>query len=71
MISKLRVLLWIGIGLLFLPYFGFPDAWRTVITICLGIVIIILVFKLRREYKILKFQIRRYEEPAVEPIIHE
>lgn len=69
--TKLRSLFWVGIIVLFLPYVGLPDGWKAVLTIALGIIIITLVFKLRREYKTLKFQLRRYQEPSIEPTVHE
>ena len=69
--SKLRALFWVGVIVLFLPYIGLPDGWKAVLTIILGLTIIVLVFKSRREYKALKFQLRRYEQPSTEPIIHE
>ncbi len=65
MIGKLRLLLWIGIVLLFLPYLGFPDIWRTVLTIILGISIILLSFKLKYEYKKVKFELHKSEEQHV------
>lgn len=73
MVNKLRLLLWIGIVVLFLPFFGVPDWLRTALTIAIGILLIYLTFSLRRSYKKLKFELRQgavvpQAEPT--PIIH-
>ena len=59
MIAKIRVVLWIGIVLLFVPFFGLPDVWKTAFIIILGIVLIYNAFSLRRAYKRLKFELRQ------------
>lgn len=73
MIAKLRILFWIGIIILFLPFFGVPDWLRTALTIAIGIVIIYLTFSLRRSYKKLRFELRQgaiVPQPSTEPTIH-
>lgn len=73
MIAKLRILFWIGIVILFLPFFGVPDWLRTALTIAIGIVIIYLTFSLRRSYKKLRFELRQgaiVPQPSTEPTIH-
>lgn len=64
MIAKLRVVFWIGIVLLFVPFIGIPESGKSIITVAIGIVIIILSLKLKRAHKELKFRLRRYEEPT-------
>lgn len=59
MVSRLRVLLWIGIIVLFLPFFGVPDTIRAMLTIAIGVVLIYMTFSLKRAYKKLKFELRQ------------
>lgn len=66
---KLRILFWIGIALLFVPYIGVTSRFRTAITIFLGILVVWLSFRIRKEYKILRFRLRRLEEPSSTPEI--
>ncbi len=73
MIAKLRILFWIGIIILFLPFFGVPDWLRTALTIAIGIVIVYLTFSLRRSYKKLRFELRQgaiVPQSSTEPTIH-
>lgn len=56
--GKLRLLLWIGIIVLFLSFFGVPDWLRTVLTIGVGIALIYLSYSLKYAYKKLKFELR-------------
>lgn len=69
MAGKLRLLFWIGIIMLFLPFFGITDWMRTTLTVILGILIIYLTFKLRYAYKKLKFELRP-RQAEVETTIH-
>lgn len=64
--GKLRLLLWIGIIVLFLPFFGVPDWLRTTLTIIIGIVLIYLAYTLKYAYKKLKFELR--QQPVVDTI---
>jgi hypothetical protein len=59
MVGKLRLLLWIGIVILFVPFFGVPDTLRTGLTIVIGIVVIYLTFRIKHAYKQLKFTLRQ------------
>ena len=68
MIGKLRLLFWIGVALLFIPYVGIFHSWKNGITILLGILIIYLTFKIRRDYKMLRFKMRRYERIETETV---
>jgi hypothetical protein len=62
--GKLRLLQWVGIVVLFLPFFGVPDWLRTTLTIVIGLVLIYLAYSLRFAYKKLKFELRPQAEPA-------
>lgn len=66
MISKLRVLLWVGTVLIFLPFLGVPDSWKTALTIALGFVVTYMSFKLKRAYKRLRFELRQQQHPVPE-----
>lgn len=63
MIGKLRLLFWIGVLMLFVPYLGITSGFKTVLTIVLGILVIYLTFGLRRGYKQMRYQMRRTEQP--------
>lgn len=66
--GKLRLLLWIGIIVLFLPYFGVPDWLRTSITVLIGVVLIYLSYSLTYAYKKLKFELRPQQTVSQEEI---
>lgn len=68
MAAKLRIVLWIGIVLFFLPLFGIPTLWKNGITIILGALVIYLVFRLKYAYKKLRFEHR--DDVPVSPTIH-
>ncbi len=71
MIGKLRILFWTGIVLLFVPQFGIPQTFKSILTVGLGILVIVLALKLRHGYKKLKFQLRHTEEVTTQQdIIH-
>jgi hypothetical protein len=72
MIGKLRLLFWIGIGMLFLPYLGIPDSWKAVLATMIGLGIIVLTVHIRKYYKMVRFKLRKYqeEEAAKDTIIH-
>jgi hypothetical protein len=67
MVGKLRLLLWIGIVLLFLPFFGVVDAIKTALTVAIGILLIVLTFRLRYAYKKLRFELRQGAPQSVAP----
>jgi hypothetical protein len=80
MIGKLRLLFWLGIVMLFLPFFGIPNTWKTVLAIIIGVVIIAIALSLRKKYRSLRGIIRNLEhtiadqtiiEVSQEEIIHE
>jgi hypothetical protein len=73
MIAHIRLLFWIGLGLVFLPNLGIPNTMKHIIAVLVGIAIIALSLGLRRHYKILKFKLRRAEQSVSEQetIIHE
>ncbi|MBP6904527.1 MAG: hypothetical protein KBB91_00535 [Candidatus Pacebacteria bacterium] len=59
MLGKLRLLFWIGIVLVFVPFFGIPDTWKTVLMIGLGGTTMYTVVRLRYIYKKMKFDARQ------------
>ncbi len=66
MIAKLRLLFWLGIVMLFLPFLGIPNAWKTGIAIIIGIFLIAMSLGLRRHYRHLRHVIRNLEHSASE-----
>ncbi len=70
MIRKLRILFWIGIVLLFVPFFGIHSSWKSILTVLIGVGIVYLSLSIRKDYKIIKFKLKRFEEPQVQPEIH-
>ncbi len=70
MIRKLKLLLWIGIVLLFVPFFGVPDGVRTALTIMIGVLVIYLSMRITYGYKKLKFESRPQVQEQATDIIH-
>lgn len=70
MISKLRILFWIGIFMLFVPYLGITEGLRRPLIVLMGVLIIWLALRLRKNYKEIRFKLRRFEEPASTPEIN-
>lgn len=69
--GKLRLLLWIGIVVLFLPFVGVPDWLRAALTIVIGLVLIYLSYTIKYAYKKLKFELRpQAHEPLATDIDH-
>ncbi len=71
MIGKLRLLFWMGIVMLFLPFFGIPNVWKTVIAITIGIALVALAILLRTQYRALRAIIRNLEQAAAGQTLHE
>ncbi|MES2224963.1 MAG: hypothetical protein V4478_03175 [Patescibacteria group bacterium] len=71
MIGKLRVLFWLGIVMLFLPFFGIPNVWKTVIAIAIGIALVALAILLRTQYRAVRTIIRNLEQAAAGQTLHE
>jgi len=69
MLTRLRVLFWVGVFVLFLPYYGITDFIRSVITFIAGFGIIFLALRLRHDYKLMKLRLKRLEQPVVEQSI--
>ncbi len=67
MIPKLRILFWIGVFTLCIPYLGITNGIRTAITVFVGVLIIWLTFRMRKQYKELRFKLRRLEEVPTTP----
>jgi hypothetical protein len=59
MLGKLRLLFWIGIILLFLPFLGIPLLWKKVLIAIIGAGIVYLSFRIRYAYKKMKFEMRQ------------
>jgi O-antigen/teichoic acid export membrane protein len=62
MIGKLRLLFWLGIIMLFLPFFGIPNTWKTIIAVGIGVLLISLSLSLRKKYRSLRHTIRTLEQ---------
>ena len=72
MIGKIRLLFWIGMIVLFIPYFGIPNTWKNIALGGIGIILILISFRMRKVYKSMKFRLRRFEQSVpAEDIIHE
>jgi hypothetical protein len=71
MIGNIRTICYIGIGLLFLPHLGIPNSWKFILAVAIGLVLIVISFLLKKQYKILKFKLKRLEQPVLEQTIHE
>jgi low affinity Fe/Cu permease len=71
MIDKLRILFWLGIVMLFLPFFGIPNTWKMILAVLVGIVLITLSFLLRKKYRIMRLHIRTLENAVIEETLHE
>ncbi|HTH92991.1 MAG TPA: hypothetical protein VL576_00735 [Candidatus Paceibacterota bacterium] len=70
MIGKLRILFWLGVLMLFLPFLGIPNTWKTIIAVIIGIALIALSILLRRKYRSLRHMIRTLEHSVIEQPIH-
>ena len=68
MIGKLRLLFWIGIIVLFLPYIGLPSTPKTLFTILLGVAIIVISYRLKKAYKALKYKLRQVDKDSVSQV---
>lgn len=62
MATKLRVLFWLGMILLFLPFIGIPATWKMILTILIGLCILRYSFIIREEYKRIRTLLRQYEQ---------
>jgi hypothetical protein len=67
MSAKLRILFWLGVITLFVPYFGITTGIRTVVTIIIGVLIIWITFRLRKQLKELRYRLKKFEEPPTTP----
>lgn len=63
--AKLRLLFWLGILALFVPYLGITEGIKRILTILIGAMVIYLSIKLRKGYKQLRYQLRKIEQPEV------
>lgn len=66
MIGKLRLLFWIGIFMIFLPFLGIPNTWKMTITMLIGIGLITTAVALRKRHRTLRGIIRNLEHTVTE-----
>jgi heme O synthase-like polyprenyltransferase len=71
MIGKLRLLFWLGIVMLFLPFLGIPNTWKMILAMLIGIGLIALALSLRKQHRSLRHTIRTLEHSITESIHHE
>ncbi len=69
MIGKFRVLFWLGIVMLFLPFFGIPNTWKTGIAVLVGIILIALSVLLRNSYRAMRIIIKNLEHTVINTTI--
>jgi hypothetical protein len=65
--AKLRILFWLGVVTIFVPYLGITSGIRTALTILIGALIIWLSLRMRKHYKELKYKLRKLEEVPTTP----
>ena len=51
---KARILLFLGIWLIILPYLGFPYSWKEILTTLTGFIVLLLSYLFYREYRMLR-----------------
>jgi len=71
MIGKLRLLFWLGIIMLFLPFLGIPNTWKTILAVVVGIMLIALSISMRKTHRSIRSIIRNLEHTIAEHTIHE
>lgn len=72
MIGNISIVFWVGFGMLFLPFFGIPDSWKLILAVLIGCALMFLSFVLRKNYKLMKYKLRKLEQQIpVETIAHE
>jgi predicted Kef-type K+ transport protein len=76
MMGKISMVFWIGVGMLFLPFFGIENTWKLILAVLIGMALIVLSFILRKNYKLMKYKLRKFEqevpvETVVETAVHE
>ncbi len=64
MLTKLKILFWIGIVLLFLPFIGVASSIKTAVAIALGALVVWIALRMKKQYKELRFRLRKFEEPT-------
>lgn len=62
---KLRVLFWLGIITLFVPYLGVTEGIRRIVTIVIGALIIYLTLRLKKGFKQLRYQAKKAEDQPI------
>lgn len=69
MIGKLRLLFWIGIVMLFLPFLGISNIWKEVLAMIIGLILILMSMRLRKNYRAMRSIIRNLEHSIVQEAI--
>lgn len=64
MATKLKILFWAGIVLIFIPFIGVGTTIKHALTILIGALVLWIVFRMRKHYKELRFKLRKFEEPT-------
>ncbi|MFZ4500256.1 MAG: hypothetical protein ACOYMZ_02010 [Minisyncoccia bacterium] len=60
MLSKLRILFWLGIITLCISFIGIPDSWKMTSALVIGVALIALAVTLRKEYRLLRLKLKEY-----------
>lgn len=71
MIGKIRIVFWLGIVMMFLPFFGIPNTWKTVMAIIVGLLLVVIAFLLRKHYRTMRSIIKNLEHTVAETTLHE
>ena len=66
MVGKLRLLFWLGIVMLFLPFLGIPNTWKMVLAVLIGIILIVIAMLLRRNHRAMRIIVRNLEQTITE-----
>jgi Ca2+/Na+ antiporter len=71
MIGKVRTVFWLGIVMMFLPFFGIPNTWKTALAVIIGVTLVVIAFLLRKHYRIMRGVIKNLEHSVAEKTFHE
>lgn len=71
MIGKLRLLFWLGVVMLFLPFLGIPNTWKMLLAVSVGVLLIVMALLLRKKYRALRGVIRNLEQTLTESTLQQ
>jgi len=57
--------------MLFLPFLGIPNTWKTILAVVVGIMLIALSISMRKTHRSIRSIIRNLEHTIAEHTIHE